>query len=139
MPYFGQELFTLAQKKGDLSSPEYVKVVEKVRRLSREEGIDVTLSKYQLDAIIAPTEGPAWLTDWINGDHFMGRGSSAPAARAGYPSVTVPAGLVHGLPVGILFFSRAFSEPLLLRLAYAFEQATRQRWPPQFLEHAALA
>jgi amidase len=132
MPYFGQELFLKAQEKGDLSSPDYVKAVEKVRRLSRDEGLDATLDKDKLDAVIAPTDGPAWPTDWINGDHYTG-GSSSPAARAGYPSITVPAGFIHGLPVGISFFSRAFSEPVLIRLAYAFEQATKHRRPPEFL------
>ncbi len=132
MPYFGQEILIQAQEKGDLTSPEYKEALEKILRLSRDEGIDATLSKHELDAIVAPTGGPAWVTDWVNGDHFSG-GSSSPAARAGYPNITVPAGFVHGLPVGISFFSRAYSEPLLIKLAYSFEQATKHRNPPQFL------
>jgi amidase len=135
MPYFGQEILIQAQEKGDLTSPEYKEALEKILRLSRDEGIDATLSKHALDAIVAPTGGPAWVTDWVNGDHFSG-GSSSPAARAGYPNITVPAGFVHGLPVGISFFSRAYSEPLLIKLAYSFEQATKHRRPPQFLPHA---
>ncbi|MFQ5637912.1 MAG: amidase [bacterium] len=134
MPYFGQEILHRAHEKGDLSSPEYKEALKKVRRLSRDEGIDATLKKHRLDAIIAPTGGPAWVTDWVNGDHFSG-GSSSPAARAGYPNITVPAGFVHGLPVGISFFSRAYSEPVLIKIAYAFEQATKHRKRPQFLPH----
>ena len=137
MPYFGQEFFYMAQEKGDLSSPEYIKALEKVQRLARDEGIDATLEKHKVDAIVAPTGGPAWLTDWVNGDHFMG-GSSSPAAMAGYANIAVPAGFVNGLPIGISFFSRAFSEPLLIKMAYAFEQATRHRKSPQFLPHVAL-
>jgi amidase len=138
MSYFGQELFYLAQEKGDLSSPEYVKLRKRVQQLARDEGMDATLNQHQLDALVAPTNGPAWLTDWINGDHYVG-GNSSVAANAGYPSITVPAGFVHGLPIGLSFFSRAFSEPLLIKLAYAFEQATRHRRPPQFLPHAVPA
>ena len=99
--------------------------------LARQEGIDKVLNNHHLDAIIAPTGGPAWLTDWVNGDHYGG-GSSSPAAVAGYPSVTVPAGFVRGLPVGISFIGAAFQEPVLLKLAYAFEQATQARQAPQF-------
>ncbi len=136
MPHFGQELFLMAEKKGDLTSEEYLKAVEKVNRLSRDEGIDATLSRHNVDVLVAPTDGPAWLTDWVTGDHYLG-GSSSPAARAGYPNITVPAGFVSGLPIGISFFSRAFAEPILIRLAYAFEQATKHRRPPGFLSHAS--
>ncbi|MDZ7722634.1 MAG: amidase [candidate division KSB1 bacterium] len=136
MPYFGQEIFEMAQEKGDLSSPEYREAMATVREKSRDEGIDATLRKHNVDALIAPTGSPAWPTDWINGDHFLG-GSSSPAARAGYPNITVPAGFVHGLPVGISFFSGAWQEPLLIRLAYAYEQASGHRNEPQFLKRIA--
>jgi amidase len=129
MPFFGQELFEQAEAKGPLTAPAYKKALEKCRRLSRDLGIDALMRKHRLDAIVAPTNGPAWTTDLVNGDHFSG-GSSSPAAVAGYPSVTVPAGLVHGLPVGISFFGRAWSEGTLLRLAFAFEQATKARRIP---------
>jgi amidase len=135
MPYFGQEILIRAQEKGDLSSPEYKEALLKVKRLSGKEGIDATLSKDKLDAIVAPTGGPAWLIDWVTGDHFGG-GSSSPAARAGYANITVPAGFVHGLPVGISFFAGPYSEPMLFKLTYSFEQATKHRKPPQFLRHA---
>ena len=135
MPYFGQEILIRAEEKGDLSTPEYKEALEKILRLSRAEGIDATLNKHNVDAIVAPTGGPAWVTDWVNGDHFSG-GSSSPAARSGYPNITVPVGFIHGLPVGISFFSRAYSEPLLIKIAYAFEQATQHRQPPQFLPEA---
>ncbi|HEX6291650.1 MAG TPA: amidase [Herpetosiphonaceae bacterium] len=131
MPYFGQEIFEMAQAKGPLSDPDYLKALETSHRLSRQEGLDAVLDKYQLDALVAPTGSPAWPIDLINGDHFLG-GSSSPAAMAGYPLVTVPAGYVAGLPVGITFMGRAFSEPTLIRLAYAFEQATKFRRAPQF-------
>ncbi len=132
MPFFGQELFLRAEAKGPLTSPEYLKALEKNRRLSRTEGIDAVVAKDRLDAIVAPTGGPSWTTDLVNGDHYTG-GSSTPAAVAGYPSITVPAGFIHGLPVGISFFGAAYSEPALIKLAYAFESATRRRRPPGFL------
>jgi amidase len=131
MPYFGQEIFIKAQEKGPLTSKAYRLALSKNHRLSRTEGIDATMQKHKLDAIIAPTGGPAWPTDLINGDHFGG-GSSSAAAVAGYPNITVPAGYVHGLPVGISFFGRAYSEPVLIKLAYAFEQATKFRRAPEF-------
>ena len=137
MPYFGQDIFIKAEAKGPLTSLEYQKALAKCRTLSREKGIDATMEKYKLDALVAPTGAPAWPTDLVNGDHDTG-GSSGPAAIAGYPHVTVPAGYVFGLPVGISFFGRAWSEPTLIKLAYAFEQATKFRKPPKFLPTADL-
>ncbi len=132
LPYFGQELFEAAQAKGELSDEAYREALANNHRLARDEGIDATLKAHQLDAIVAPTGGPAWLTDWVNGDNYGGA-SSSPAAVSGYPNITVPAGYVFGLPVGISFIGGAWQEPTLLRLAYAFEQATQVRQPPQFL------
>ncbi len=132
MPYFGQELFEQAVKKGRLTSPEYRNALALCRRLSRAEGLDAVLLKHRLDAVIAPTGGPAWVTDLVNGDHFTG-GSSTPCAVAGYPAITVPAGFVFGLPVGLTFMGPAWSEGKLLRLAFAFERATQARKPPRFL------
>jgi amidase len=131
MPFFGQDTFLKAEEKGPLTTQEYIDALAKNHQLARKEGIDATMDKNNLDALIGPTGGPAWLTDHINGDSFGG-GSSGAAAVAGYPNVTVPAGFVHGLPVGISFFGRAWSEPVLIRLAYAFEQATKVRKPPTF-------
>lgn len=137
MPFFGQDLFVKAQAKGPLTSPQYLKALRKNHLLSRTQGIDAVLGKHRLDALVAPTGGPAWPTDWINGDHFTG-GYSTASAVAGYPHITVPAGFVFGLPVGISFFGAAWSEPKLLRIAYAFEQATKERKPPLFSKTAAL-
>jgi amidase len=132
MPYFGQELFIRAQAKGPLTTPAYQNALAKNHRMSRKEGIDAVMDKNRLDALLAPTNGPAWTTDLLNGDHFTG-GSSQPAAVSGYPSITVPAGFDRGLPVGISFFGRAWSEGVLLRIAYAFEQITKARRKPEFL------
>jgi amidase len=132
MPYFGQDLFIKAEAKGPLSEKEYTDALEANHRLSRREGIDAVMDQFHLDAIVAPTAGPAWLTDWVDGDHDLG-GSSNAAAVAGYPDITVPAGFVSGLPVGISFFGRAWSEPTLLRIAYSFEQTIQARRPPRFL------
>ncbi len=137
MPYFGQDLMIKAQAKGPLTDKQYLEALEKDRRLSRTEGIDAVMGKYHLDALVAPTAGPAWCTDLPNGDH-VGGGSSTPAAVAGYPNINVPAGFAFGLPVGISFFGAANSEAVLIKLAYAFEQATRHRRPPKFRPTADL-
>jgi amidase len=133
MPYFGQEIMLMAQKKGALTDSAYRKALTTCRTRARTLGIDAVMNRLRLDAIVAPTGSPAWPTDLINGDHFLGA-SSTPAAVAGYPSITVPAGFVHGLPVGLSFIGRAWSEAKLIQYAYAYEQATHHRKPPQFLK-----
>ena len=130
MPWFGQDLFIKAQAKGPLTDVVYLQAAEKARRLARA-GIDEVLAQHKLDAIVAPTGGPAWLTDHVNGDSFQGS-SSSPAAVAGYPSITVNMGFAQGLPVGISFTGTAWAEGKLLQLAYAYEQGTRHRKPPKF-------
>ncbi len=130
--YFGQELFTQAQEKGPLTDAAYLAALKKSQQLTRGQGIDTVMAKNKLDAIIAPANGPAWTTDHINGDHFVGGSSTGPAI-AGYPNITVPCGFVGGLPIGISFYGRAWSEPVLIKIAFAFEQATKHRRPPKFL------
>jgi amidase len=137
MPCFGQELFVRAQEKGPLTDKAYLDALAKNRKMSREEGLDAVLNEHKLDAIVAPTGGPAWLTDCAVGDHFGG-GSSTPAAVAGYPDITVPCGFSFEMPVGIAFMGRAWSEPVLLRLAYAYEQATKWRKAPRYLPSLGL-
>lgn len=132
MPFFGQETLLKAEAKGPLAEKEYLEAQEKCRRLSRDEGIDAIMDQHRLDVLVAPTTGPAHATDLAYGDRGIG-GSTSPAAMAGYPSITLPMGFVSGLPVGISFFGRAYSEPVLFKLAFAFEQATRLRQPPRFL------
>jgi amidase len=132
MPFFAQELFERAQKKGPLTDKDYRKALEKDQRISRKDGIDKTMDKHRLDALVAPTSGPATLIDLVNGDYGVNGSSSIPAV-AGYPDITVPAGWASGLPVGLSFFGRAWSEGKLLAIAYAFEQATKHRRPPKFL------
>ncbi len=137
LQFFAQEIFERAQKKGPLTDKEYKKALANCQLLSRERGIDEALEKRKLDALVASTGGPSWPTDLVNGDHYSG-GFSTAAAVAGYPHITVPAGSVYGLPVGISFFSTAWSEPLLLRIASAYEHQTRHRVPPRFLPTAEL-
>jgi amidase len=131
MPYFGQEHMLQAEAKGPLTEEAYLSALEANRRQTREEGIDAVLAQHRLDAIVAPSGGPAWLTDYVNGDHYVG-GNSTPAAVSGYPSITVPAGYVSGLPVGISFLGPAWSDATLARYAYAYEQATKVRRQPRF-------
>ncbi len=132
MPYFAQELFEQSQQKGDLKEKDYREALANNHKLARKEGIDAALSQFKVDAIIAPTAGPAWTTDWVSGDH-ADSGCASPPAVAGYPHVTVPAGFIFGLPVGISFFGAAWTEPVLIKYAYAFEQARRARRKPEFL------
>jgi amidase len=138
MPFFAQEIFEKAEAKGPLTEKAYRDALEKDLRLSRQEGIDKTMDEHKLDALVAPTSGPATLIDLVNGDYGVGGSSTLPAI-AGYPDVTLPAGSDWGLPVGISFFGRAWSEPTLFRIAYAYEQATKHRRPPRFLPTADLA
>ena len=138
MPFFGQELMLQAQQKGPLTDKAYRAALAKNVRLSRKEGIDAVMDKLHLDALVAPTGNPPWATDLVNGDHFVGS-SSTPAAVAGYPTITVPAGYAFGLPVGISFIGRAWSEALLIKFAYAYEQATKHRRLPTFVGTPELA
>ena len=138
LPYFGQEIFAMAQKKGPLTDTKYIKALEACRVNSRTKGIDLVMTHFKLDALFCPTGAPAWLTDLVDGDHDTG-GSSTIAAVAGYPHITVPAGFVFGMPVGVSFIGRAWSEPKLFKLAYAFEQASKKRAAPKFLPTVELA
>jgi amidase len=137
MPWFGQELFERSQEKGPLSEPEYQEALARNLQLARADGIDAVMDRLRLDALVAPTAGPPFLVDLLYGDHFVG-GSSTPAAVAGYAAITVPMGFVFEGPVGLTFMGRAWAEGPLLKLAYAFEQATRVRRAPRFLRTAPL-
>jgi amidase len=132
MPWFGQELFERAQEKGPLTETKYISARTKCIRLARTLGLDAALARHKLDAIVFPSNQPAWPTDYLNGDHFVG-GNTSFAAIAGYPSITVPMGFVHELPVGLSFAGPAWSEGPLLKYAYAFEQQTKARRSPRFL------
>ena len=137
MPYFGQDRFLEAEEKGPLTTKSYLDALENNHRLARQQGIDAVARKFKLDAFIAPSRTPAWLTDLVNGDSSSNSCCALPAV-AGYPHITLPMGYVHGLPVGISFFGAAYSEPKLISLAYAFEQLTKFRRPPTFLRTADL-
>lgn len=132
LKHYNQKYLEMAQEKGDLTSKEYKEALKKMLAESRENGIDKVMNENNLDAIIAPAGGPAWKTDLVNGDNFQ-VSSSSPAARAGYPNITVPMGFIDELPVGISFFGRAWSEPILLEIAYAYEFGTKHRKAPKFL------
>ena len=132
MEFYNQAYLEMAQAKGDLDSPEYKKALAAMIKQSREEGIDKIMDKHNLDAIVAPTGSPAWKTDWTNGDSYH-IGSSSPSAQAGYPIISLPMGVIEDLPVGVSFFGRAWSEGVLIEIAYAFEQKTKQRIVPKFI------
>lgn len=132
LKYFNQKYLEMAQEKGDLNSKEYLEALDKMMKGSRDEGIDKVMNEHNLDAIVAPTGSPAWKTDLMNGDSFQ-FGTSSPAAMAGYPNINVPMGFINELPVGISFFGRAWSELVLLEIAYAYETATKHRRAPKFL------
>jgi amidase len=137
LPYFGQEYLIRAAAKGDFNSQEYIDALAANRRFSRAEGIDQVMNEFKLDALVAPTNGTAWITDLINGD-ASGNSFAGPAAVAGYPHITVPAGQVHGLPVAISFVGRAWAEPTLIGLAYSYEQASKARRPPTYARSLSL-
>jgi len=141
LPYFGHERMQEAQKKGPLTEEKYIHALEKDHRLTRSEGINAVMTEHKLDAIVCPSGGPAWIIDLVNGDGIRSwdTDSTSYAAVAGYPHITVPAGYIFGLPIGISFFAGAWQEPTLIRLAYAFEQATQVRVPPQFLPTAEMS
>ncbi len=132
MPFFEQEIMEQAHQKGPLTEKAYKDALSANHRLARKEGIDAVLSKFKVEAIVGPTAGPAWLTDWVDGDR-TDSGCASPPAVAGYPHITVPAGSKFGLPLGISFFGAAWSEPKLIKFAYAFEQARNARRKPEFL------
>ncbi len=132
MPYFSQEIMVMAEEKGPITDKEYIEALENCRKFTREEGIDKVMKEHKLDAIVAPSGGAAWPVDLINGDHFT-FGSSSPAAVSGYASITVPAGYVFGLPVGLTFIGGPYHEPTLLKITYAFEQKLKIRQPPKYL------
>jgi amidase len=133
MPFFEQELMEQANDKGPLNEKAYRDALATSKRLARKEGIDAVFAKFKLDAIVGPTSGPAWITDLVAGDR-TDSGCASPAAVAGYPHITVPAGFKFGLPFGISFFGTAWSEPKLIKFGYAFEQAQRARRKPEFLQ-----
>jgi len=139
MPYFGQDIFLQAQAKGSLTAKEYLDAMKICRQLSTVEGIDAVMGKHRLDALVAPTTDPAYPTDLVLGDHYTGGGATTLPAVAGYPHITVPVGCVFGLPFGVSFFGRAWSEPRLIGIAYAFEQATKHRVAPRLLATVELA
>jgi len=138
MPYFGQEIFEMSAKKGPLTSAGYRQALARCRTMSRTQGLDATFAKHRVDAIVAPTSGPPGLIDLVNGDSGSGGSSTTPCAVAGYPAITVPMGYARGLPLGITVMGRAWSEAMLLKLAFAYEQASKVRKTPGFAATAEL-